>query len=137
MWFQNNCMKVDPDEFHLLLSDKKSHQVDICNKKLSSTCSEKFLWIKTDDKLTFEEHVERLCEKASQKVNVMTRISSLMRFEQRKHIVNLFITPHFSYCPLVWMFHNRRLNNCIFMKGLIKIIIPLLKNVLAKDSSLT
>ena len=43
----------------------------------------------------------------------MARILSLMRFEQRKRIVNLFITSHFSYCPLVWMFHNRRLNNRI------------------------
>ena len=31
LWFRNNCMKVNPDKFHLLLSDKKSHQVDICN----------------------------------------------------------------------------------------------------------
>ena len=23
LWFQNNCMKVNPDKFHLLLSDKK------------------------------------------------------------------------------------------------------------------
>ena len=30
-WFRNNCMKVNPDKFHLLLSGKKSHQVDICN----------------------------------------------------------------------------------------------------------
>ena len=29
--FQNNSMKVNPDKFHLLLSDKKIHQVDICN----------------------------------------------------------------------------------------------------------
>ena len=29
--FRNNCMKGNPDKFHLLLSDKKSHQVDICN----------------------------------------------------------------------------------------------------------
>ena len=36
-----------------------------------------------------------------------------MRFEQRERIVNLFITSHFSYCPLVWMFHSRRLNICI------------------------
>ena len=113
LWFRNNCMKVNPDKFHLLLSDKKSHQVDICNKKFSSTCSEKFLGIKIDNKLTFEEHVEVLCKKASQKVSAVARISSLMRFEQRKRIVNLFITSHFSYCPLVWMFHNRRLNNRI------------------------
>ena len=87
--------------------------MDICNEKLSSTCSEKFFGIKIDNKLTLEEHVEGLCKKASQKVSAVARISSLMRFEQRKRIVNLFITSHFSYCPLVWMFHNRRLNNRI------------------------
>ena len=78
--------------------------------RLSSTCSEKLLGIKIDNKLTFEEQVQGLCKKSSQKVSV---VASLMRFEQRKRIVNLFITSHFSYYPLVWMFHNRRLNNCI------------------------
>ena len=87
--------------------------MDICNEKLSSTCSEKFFGIKIDNKLTFEEHVEGLCKKASQKVSAVARISSLMRFEQRKRIVNLFITSHFSHYPLVWMFHSRRLNNRI------------------------
>ena len=87
--------------------------MNICNKKLSSTCSEKFLGIKIDNKLTFEEHVEGMCKKASQKVSAVARISSLMRFERRKRIVNLFITSHFSYYPLIWIFHNRRLNNRI------------------------
>ena len=88
--------------FHfILLNDKKSHQVDICNEKLSSTCSENFLGIKLDNKLTFEEHVEGVCKKASQKASAVVRISSLMRSEQRKRIVNLFVTSHFSYCPLV------------------------------------
>ena len=76
--FWNNCMKVNPDKYHLLLSDKKIHQVDIFNDKLSSTCSEKLLGIKTDIKLTFEEHVEGLCKKASQKVGALARISSLL-----------------------------------------------------------
>ena len=111
--FRNNCLKVNPEKFHLLLSDKNSHRVDIYNKKLSSRCSEKFLGINIYNKLTFEEHVERLCKKASQKAIALARISSLMRFEQRKRIVNLFITSHFSYCLLVWMFNNRRLNNRI------------------------
>ena len=99
-------MKVDPDKIHFLFRDKKIHQVDICNEKLSSKCSEKLLGIKIDNKLTFEEHVEGLCEKASQKISALARISSLIRFEQRKRIVNSFITSHFSYCPLVWMFHS-------------------------------
>ena len=41
LWFRNNCMKVNPDKFHLLLSDKKIHQVEICNEKLTSTCYKK------------------------------------------------------------------------------------------------
>ena len=54
LWFRNKCVKVNSDKFHLPLSDKKNHYVDICNEKLSSTCSEKILGIKTDNKLTFE-----------------------------------------------------------------------------------
>ena len=42
-WFLNKCRKVNPDKFHLL-GDKKSRQVDICNEKLSSTCSQKSFW---------------------------------------------------------------------------------------------
>ena len=57
LWFRNNCMKVNPDNFHILLSDEKIHQADICNEKLSSTCSERLLRIKIDNKLTFEERV--------------------------------------------------------------------------------
>ena len=87
--------------------------MDICNEKLSSTCSEKFFGIKIDNKLTLEEYVEGLCKKASQKVSAVARISSLMRFEQRKRIVNLFIASHFSHYPLVWMFHSRPINNYI------------------------
>ena len=87
--------------------------MDICNEKLSSTCSETIFGIKIDNKLTLDEHVEGLCKKASQKISAVARISSLMRFEQRKRIVNLFITSHFSHYPLVWMFHSRRLNNRI------------------------
>ena len=139
LWFRNNCMKRNPDKFLLLLGDKKIHQVDICNEKLSSTCREKHLGIKIYNNLTFEEHVEELCRKASQKVNLLARISSLMRFEQRQRIVNSFIT----YCPLVWIFHSRRLNNRInhIHERALRIIYHdynfSFKELLRKDSSLS
>ena len=90
---------------------KKIHQVDICSEKLSSTCCEKLLVIKIDDRLTFEEHVDGLCKRASQRVSAVARTSSLMRISSL--IVNSFITSHFSDCALVWMFHSRRLSNRI------------------------
>ena len=36
-----------------------------------------------------------------------------MRFEQRKWIVNLFITSHFSYRRLLGIIHSRPLNNLL------------------------
>ena len=36
-----------------------------------------------------------------------------MGFEQRKIIMMCFILSQFGYCPLVWMFHSRKLNNRI------------------------
>ena len=117
--------------------------MDICNEKHSSTCSEKFLEIKIDNKLTFKKHVEGLCKKANQKVSAVTRILSLIRFEQRKRIVNLFITSHFFYCPLVWMFHSRRLNDRIdhIHESALRIMYQdynsFYKELLRKDSSLT
>ena len=36
-----------------------------------------------------------------------------MTFNQRRLILNSFITLYFSYCPIVWMFHSRKLNEGI------------------------
>ena len=33
--------------------------------------------------------------------------------KKRRVLINAFITSQFSYCPLVWMFHSRSLNNLI------------------------
>ena len=48
LWFQNNCIKVNPDKFHLVLSDRNINQLDICNEEFSKTFSEKRLGIKID-----------------------------------------------------------------------------------------
>ena len=56
--------------------------MDICNETLSGTCSEKFLAIKIDNKLTLEEHVEGLCRKASQKVSAVAKMSSFIRLNK-------------------------------------------------------
>ena len=37
------------------------------------------------------------------------RISNYMTFEKRKIIMKAFITSQFSNCPLVWIFHKKRL----------------------------
>ena len=36
-----------------------------------------------------------------------------MTLQQRKLIINPFAISHFSYCPIVLIFHSRQLNNGI------------------------
>ena len=83
------------------------------NFELKNSNCETILGIKIDNKLTFDAHVTDLCTKVSQKLHALSRISYLMTFEQRKKVMNAFILSQFGYCPLVWMFHSRTLNNRI------------------------
>ena len=80
---------------------------------VSNSKCEKLLGIHIDNKLTFEPYVRSLCKKINQKLNTFARIACSLKFDQRKLLLNAFITSQFSYAPVVWMFHNRKLNNHI------------------------
>ena len=113
-WFKDNRMKANPDKYHLLINNtKESFQIKIGNETVSNSKYEKLLEVKIDHELNFNEHVSSLCKKASQKLNALSRIASFMTFNQRRLILNSFITSHFSYCPIVRMFHGRKLNERI------------------------
>ena len=34
-----------------------------------------------------------------------------MDVAKRKSLMKTFVTSQFNYCPLIWMFHSRKLNN--------------------------
>ena len=107
-------MTAYPDKYHLLISNtKESFQIKIGNETVSNSKYEKLLGVKADHELKFNKHVSSLCKKASQKLNAHSRIACCMTFDQRRLILNSFIASHFYYCPIVWMFHCRKLNEKI------------------------
>ena len=112
-WFKCNKMKANPDKYHFLCTDNNALQINIGDLKIYSTTSEKLLGITIDSKLSFEQHVNNLCDKTSQKLNALARISKYIEPTQKRLIMKAFITSQFGYCPLVWMFHSRKINNRI------------------------
>ena len=66
-----------------------------------------------DNKLKFDKHVENICQKASKKLNALARVTNYMELPKRRILMNAFFKAQFNYCPAVWMFHNRSLNNKI------------------------
>ena len=107
-------MKANSDKYDLLINNtKESFQIKIDTETVSNSKYEKLLGVKVDHELNFNEHVSSLCKRTSQKLNALSRITFCMTFDQRKLILNSFITSHFSYCQIVWMSHSRKLNEII------------------------
>ena len=71
------------------------------------------LGITIDSSLSFNKHINNFCKKASAKLNALARIAGFMDFPKRRLMMKAFITSQFGYCPLIWMFHSRALNNKI------------------------
>ena len=112
-WFKNNGMKANTDKCHLLISLQNDLEANIGETIIKSSNSEKLLGVIIDNKLNFEKHINNLCDKASQKLNALARVSSYMDLPKRKLIMKAFINSQFGYCPLIWMNHSRTLNNRI------------------------
>ena len=87
--------------------------VNIGAAQIENSKCQKLLGINIDSKLTFKDHINRICKKASSKLNALVRISYYMDPLKRRLLVNTFFTSQFNYCPLIWMFHSRKLNNKI------------------------
>ena len=63
--------------------------------------------------LKLEDRVNSMCKKASQKLYAHARIATFMHLKQRSNIMKAIVKSQFGYCPLIWMFHSKRLNNKI------------------------
>ena len=109
-WLQTNYMKVNTDKSHLLLSGNTKLISNIDNNLIESEKVQELLGITIDSNLSFEEHINNL---TSQKLNALARISGYMDIQKRRTLMKSFITSQLGYCPLIWMFHSRDLNNKI------------------------
>ena len=72
-WFSHNYMLLNADKCHLLLTgpDSPSQTMRFGTEVLSPSDGEKLLEIFIDSKLTFENHISRLCEKVSRKIHAL------------------------------------------------------------------
>ena len=114
VWFDDNYCKMNTDKCHLLITNHVDDvSVDIEGETIKGEKSVKPLGINIDNKLDFTNHVSKLCKKVSHKLHALTRISHFMSTAKLRMVMKAFIESQFGYCPLVWMFHSRTLNNRI------------------------
>ena len=106
-------MKANIDKTHLIMSCAEATTAMIDGLPIDSSKTEVLLGIAIDHELKFDDHVNRLCKKVSLKLNALARIALFMNVSKKRFIMKSFIESQFVYCPLIWMFHSRGLNNKI------------------------
>ena len=113
-WFNDNYFRMNTDKCHLLVTNhEKDVSINIEGQIIHGSKSVKLLGVCIDNKLDFNEHLSNICKKVGKKLHALRRISNLMNKDKLRIIMKAFIESQFSYCPLVWMFHSRTLNNRI------------------------
>ena len=113
-WFEINFFKMNPDKCKLLVCNyDRDCFIKIQDEIIQSSKSVKLLGITITNKLDFSEHVKKICNKANSKLHALARISKYISSDRLKILLRSFVESQFSYCPLIWMFHNRSLNNRI------------------------
>ena len=96
-----------------MTSSKTPVGIEVANMTIISKEKVKLFEIHIDNGLNSDYHISQLCKKAGKKLHALTRIFKYMDILQRKLIANAFIMSQFSYCPLIWMFHNQAMKHRI------------------------
>ena len=108
-WFESNYMKLNQDKCHLLVLGYKHENMwaQIGEVKIWESSKQKLLGFLLDRDLSFNEYVSFLCKKDGRKLSVLSKLSNLMSFQQRRLFIKSFTGAQFEYCPLSRMFHGR------------------------------
>ena len=85
-------MKGKEDKCHVILSSQDNVHVNIGTAQIENSKCQKLLGIGIDSKLTFDDHINCICKKASAKLNALGRISCYMDPLKQRLLVDAFFT---------------------------------------------
>ena len=114
-WFESNYMKLNEDKCHFLLSGYKHEMMfaKIGQSRIWESEKQKLLGVTIKKHLKFEEHIVKQYKKAGQKLSALARVCIILNQERRRTLMKAITECQFGYCPLIWMFSRRNLNNRI------------------------
>ena len=99
-------MSLNPTKCHdkRLGKNKENETFNAGNIYLKNSKEEVILGLTIDNKLSFDNHVKKICRKASQKTCALSRISNYLDPKRNETLFKGMIKSQFSYCPRIRMF---------------------------------
>ena len=117
-WLKENGLLLNEDKckFMVIESSRSQHDAaNVCvqNKNIAEVESAKLLGITIDNHITMDKHIVNICKQAGNKLSALARICHFLNEQMRKILMKSFIISQFNYCPIVWMYCQRKSNNLI------------------------
>ena len=109
-WISNKQIQVNPEKCHLLVNANRLATIKIGEHTISNSYFEKLSSVNIDSQFNFNNHLQTIIKKASQKVRVLARSTPYVCISKRKLLENAFFKVQFSHCPIVWMCYSRLMN---------------------------
>ena len=105
-WFSD---EKNSDKCHLVLSSNdENKKIELNGEVINNTQVQKPSGVHIDSKLKFDTHIDTLSKKVRKKL-ALARIIQYMSTNQAQLLMRSSIMLQFSYCPLIWMCHSRRI----------------------------
>ena len=110
-WSNANRMTLNENKTKTMLVTGKRLDKRLVNRKLKIQINNKdirqvevysLLGVKLDGRLSFDEHIESLYKKLSQRIAVLRKIKSFLPIEQRIIYYNAMIKQPMMYASAVW-----------------------------------
>ena len=104
-------MKPNPKKFQFMIFGESTRQSIILNInkiKIRKSSSVVLLGLKIDIRLTFKDHINILCRKASFKLHALRRKRKYLTTDKAKLLCNAFLNSQFNCASIIGMFFHKQ-----------------------------
>ena len=94
--------------------ERKNLDLYLGKEKITQTECEKLLGVYINENLSWDPHIDKLCEKLSNKLLLLKRLKIYMDIPTRVLFYNAYIYSSLVYCCTVWGLHSSNKLNRLF-----------------------
>ena len=94
-------------------SRNQREKIKLGKQTMEEVNNGKLLGIIFDNKLSMRNHIKHICTQASNKLYALARTSHYLDEQKSIILMKSFVISQFNYCPIVWMYCQRKSINLI------------------------
>ena len=100
-WFYENFMILNPGKCHFMSIGKDTHDEDVFyydNLTLKNSNEEEILGVTIDRRLTFHQHIKKMCRKVGQILSALLRLFPYLDNNKRTTVHTNMVKSQLNYC---------------------------------------